>query len=266
MQHRDGDDEGEIEPVGDEDVRFLALDDRRQEHQQIDHPDDGQPEIGVPFRLRIFLGLGDAEQISGAGDHDEEVVAQHDEPGRDIAGEPHAAGPLHDIERGREQHVAAERKDHRRRMQRPQAAEARPGQVEIQRRPGQLRGDDEAHQESGDTPEHRGNCGELDRPHVVVRTARDLLRRQLGRTIIILVEDGERGTKARNRAKRRMERKAAVMSEGGGDNAKECQRDEHGCEQCLADGHRLRCSCGLCHEHSFCAWPAERNHRRTALT
>ena len=83
MQHGDGDDEGEIEPVGDEDVRFLALDDRRQEDQEIGDPDDGQPQIGVPFRLGVFLGLGNAEQIAGAGDHDEEVVAEDDEPGRE---------------------------------------------------------------------------------------------------------------------------------------------------------------------------------------
>ena len=98
MQHGDGDDEGEIEPVGDEDVRFLALDDRRQEDQEIGDPDDGQPQIGVPFRLGVFLGLGNAKQIAGAGDHDEEVVADDDEPGRDVAGEPCPAGLLNHIE------------------------------------------------------------------------------------------------------------------------------------------------------------------------
>ena len=57
MKHRDGDDEGEVEPVRDEDVRFLALDQRHQEHQQIGDPDDRQPEIRIPFRLGIFLAI-----------------------------------------------------------------------------------------------------------------------------------------------------------------------------------------------------------------
>ena len=107
---------------------------RAEEDQQIGDPDDGQPEVGVPFRLGIFLRLGDAEQIAGAGDDDEEVVAEHDEPGREVAGEPRAAGALHDIERGRDQHVAAEGEDHRRGVQRPEAAERDPGQIEIEHR------------------------------------------------------------------------------------------------------------------------------------
>ena len=138
MQHRDGQDEGEIEPVGDIDVRLGAPHDGAEEDQQIDDPDDGQPEIGVPFRLGIFLRLGDAEQIAGAGDHDEEIVAEHHEPRREIAGEPRPAGALHDIERGGDQHVAAEGEDHRRGVQRAQAAERDEGQVEVERREGEL--------------------------------------------------------------------------------------------------------------------------------
>ena len=174
MQHRDRHDEGEIEPVRDEDVRLLALDDRGKEDQQIGDPDDGQPEVGIPFRLGIFLRLGDAEQIAGAGDQDEEIVAEHDEPGREIAGKARAAGLLHDVERGRDQHVAAEGEDHRGGVQRPQPAEAGPGQIEVQRGPGQLRGDDEADEKAGNAPEHRHDGGELDRAHIVVRAAVDL--------------------------------------------------------------------------------------------
>ena len=58
VQHRDGDDEGEIEPVGDIDVRFLALPERAQEGEQVADPDDGQPDIGIPFRLGIFAATG----------------------------------------------------------------------------------------------------------------------------------------------------------------------------------------------------------------
>ena len=52
MQHRDRQDEGEIEPVGDVDVRLLAAHQRAEEHQQIGDPDDGQPQVGrtIPAR------------------------------------------------------------------------------------------------------------------------------------------------------------------------------------------------------------------------
>ena len=189
MKHGDGDDEGEIEPVGDEDVRLFALDDRHQEHQQIGHPDDRQPQIRVPFRLGIFLGLRHAEQIAGAGDQNEEVIADDDEPGREIARETHAAGLLNDIERGRDQHVAAEREDHRRSMQRPQPAKAGPWQVEIERRPCELRGDQQPDGEAGDAPKHRHHGRELDRAHIVVGPAVDFLRRQRRGTVEIAVHD-----------------------------------------------------------------------------
>ncbi len=62
-------------------------------------PHDRQPQIGVPLRLGVFFRLRDAEQIAGAGDDDEEVVAQNDEPRRDVASETGTACALHDIER-----------------------------------------------------------------------------------------------------------------------------------------------------------------------
>ena len=65
--------------------------------EQIHDPHDGKPKVGVPFRFGIFLGLRDANQIAGAGDDDEKIVAEYHEPGRKIADEPRAAGALHDI-------------------------------------------------------------------------------------------------------------------------------------------------------------------------
>ena len=70
MQHRDRQDEGEIEPVRHEDVGLLAAEDGAEEHQQIGDPDDGEPQVGVPFRLGVFLALGDAEQVACSGDQD----------------------------------------------------------------------------------------------------------------------------------------------------------------------------------------------------
>ena len=134
VQHGDGDDEGEVEPVRHIDVRLAALGERADEDEEIDDPDDGQPEIDIPFGLGIFLRLGDAEQIAGGGQHDEELVAPEHEPGRPAPREPRAAGALHDIERGGDQRIAAEGEDDGGGVQRPQAAEAGPGQIEIERR------------------------------------------------------------------------------------------------------------------------------------
>jgi 23S rRNA (cytosine1962-C5)-methyltransferase len=75
VQHRDGDDEGEIEPVRDVDVRFLAAGERAEEDQQVDHPDHGQQQVCVPFGFGVLLALGNAEQVAGARDRDEELEA-----------------------------------------------------------------------------------------------------------------------------------------------------------------------------------------------
>ncbi|MHC2621203.1 hypothetical protein ACVIW2_003235 [Bradyrhizobium huanghuaihaiense] len=250
MQHRDRHDEGEVEPVRDEDVRFLALDDGDEEDEQIDHPDDGQPQVRVPFRLGIFLRLGDAEQIARARDEDEEVVADHDEPGREIAGEANATGLLHDVEGARDQHVAAEGEDHGRGVQRPQPAELNPGQIEVQRRPGQLRGDDETDEEAGDAPEHRHEGAELDRPHVVVGAAVDLRRRQRRRTLEVAVDDDEHRGQARRRAERRMEGERRVERLGRGDHAEEGGGCEHDSQAAFTDGHGFGDG-GLAHADSL---------------
>ena len=192
VQHGDRDDEGEIEPVRHVDVRLLALDQRAEEHQQVDDPDDGEPQIGVPLGLGVLLALGDAEQVAGAGDGDEQLVAPDHEPGRPAAGEARVASALHDIERGGEQHVAAKGEDHGGGVQRAQAAEAGPGQVEVQRGEGQLPGDEVADDEAGDAPDHGGNRGNLDRTvHVVVRSL------ERAPSIERLVQDHDRGDPAR---------------------------------------------------------------------
>ena len=135
---------------------------RAEEDEQIDDPDDRQPQVDVPLGLGVLLALGDAEQVARAGEHDEELIAPEHEPGRPAAGEARVAGALHDVERGGEQHVAAEGEDHGRGVQRPQAAEVGPGQVEVERGEGQLPGDDVADEEAGDAPEHGGDGGHLD--------------------------------------------------------------------------------------------------------
>ncbi len=239
MQHGDGDDEGEIEPVGDEDMRLFPLDDGHQEDQQIGHPDDRQPQIGVPLRLGIFLGLGHAEQVAGAGDQNEEIVADDDKPGREIARQARAAGLLHHVERGCDQHVAAEGKDHRRRMQRPQSAEAGPWQVEIERGPGELRSDQKPDRKSGDTPEHRHHGGEFDRAHIVIGPAVDFLRRQQCRAGEIPVHNHDDRRQAGGARQEGVKGERRIQRLGRGEQAQKCRyrKDQH--QTGLAVCHRF---------------------------
>ena len=163
MQHRDGDDEGEIEPVRHVDVRFTPLRERAEKDEQVRDPDDRQPQVRVPFRLRIFLALRDAKQIAGAGDEDEELIAPDDEPRRPPTGEARVRRALHDIERRRQKNVAAEGKDDRRSVQRPQPTEAGPRQIEIEHRQRQLPRQDVADDEAGNAPDDRRNGCDFDR-------------------------------------------------------------------------------------------------------
>ena len=129
------------------------------------------------------------EQIAGAGDHDEEVVAKHHEPRRNVAGEPRPAGALHHVERGADQHVAAEGEDHRRGVQRPDAAEREPGQIEIEDRKGELERRPQADCEARNAPEDGGDGRKLDRPHIVVGLTVDGERRQFGAAFVVPIED-----------------------------------------------------------------------------
>src|SRR5690606_29108773 len=113
VQHRDGDDERQIEPVRDVDVRLATPRDRADEDEEVGHPDDGEPNVRVPFRLGVFLALRYAEEVARGGDHNEELIAPDNEVRSPTAGEPGVAGALHDVEGRRDQRVATEGEDDR---------------------------------------------------------------------------------------------------------------------------------------------------------
>jgi hypothetical protein len=81
VQHRNGDDEGQVEPVRHIDVGFLALHDGADEDGEISHPDDGQPKVHIPLRFGVFAALGDAQNVAGCRHDDEQLVAPEHEPG-----------------------------------------------------------------------------------------------------------------------------------------------------------------------------------------
>ena len=73
MKDSDGQDECKEEPVGHVNVRLFPPHDRAEIDEEVSDPDDSEPDVDIPFRLGIFLGLGDAKEIAGAGDGDEKI-------------------------------------------------------------------------------------------------------------------------------------------------------------------------------------------------
>ncbi len=126
---------------------------------EVDHPDQGEPEVDVPLGLGVLAALGDAEHIARGGEHDEQLVAPEQErsraPGRRTA---RAAGALHDVERGAEQRVAAEGEDRGRGVDRAQPAEGRVLEAEVEDREGELEGDEGAHREARPRPRRAWRC------------------------------------------------------------------------------------------------------------
>ncbi len=94
-------------------MRLFPLPERSKEQEQIEHPDNGQPQVGVPLRLGVFLTLCCPQKVSGTGNNDKGVVTKDYEPGHDLARHARAAGPLNHIHGRRQQNVSAERKNHR---------------------------------------------------------------------------------------------------------------------------------------------------------
>ncbi len=245
VQHGDRDDKRQIEPVRHIDVRFLAFPQRPQEQQQVEDPDNGQPEIGVPFRFRVFLALGDTEHIPGTGENDENVVTQDHEPGQDLARHAHTARPLNDIHGRRQQYVAAEGENHRRCVQGTQPAEIGPGKIEIQCRPGQLKRDYETDRESGKPPEHGGDRTEFDRPHIVVRFSVDFGRNRFPAVVKEVLEDQKDADRGEKRADASVKSHDLIKGLACYDDADECKQHKEDGESTLLE--RDQTGLFMCH-------------------
>ncbi len=179
----------------------------------------------------------DAEEIASAGDDDEEIVSEDDEPGRDAAGEARAASSLHDVKRGRNQDIPAKCEDHRRSVKWTQAAESNPRQVKIEERKRKLARDVEPDREPGNAPAHCRDARELDRPHVVVGLAIDCQRRRFDRTLVIAVDDGEHSRDAGSSKQIGVERKFRRIGFGCDDDRQQCQCREGERRAPLTDRH-----------------------------
>jgi hypothetical protein len=168
VQHRHDQDERHVVPVRHIDVRLLAPRQRAQVDHEIGDPHHDQQDIGVPFRLGISFRLRNAHHVAGDGNQAEQVVAPHYEPRGDLIGDAGARGALHDIERRRDQRIAAEAEDHRGGVNRPDPAETRPG-AESQVGLDELPGDPVADGKPKDHPRHREHDADLAGIVVIMR-------------------------------------------------------------------------------------------------
>ncbi len=159
--HQPGDDdEGSVEPVAHVDMLDLAPGDGAEEQITIDQPDDGNQRRQRPDHFRVLLGGG---QAAGIGDDD----ADHDclpgpehEVRQPIGNQPYLTGTLHHIEGSRKQRPTTEGKDHQVGMNGPDSPETEPGQIEVQRRPHQLRREDHPDQHT-ERPPDQGHDGKF---------------------------------------------------------------------------------------------------------
>ena len=206
MQHGHRDDEGAVEPVRHVNVLDTTLRNGGEEHDCVSDPDDRNQQVDRPFEFGVFLTLRDAQRQRNGREHNDELPAPERECGKLVERQPYVTGALHDIIGRREQRRTAECENDRIGMQRPQTAVGQERQIEIECRPNQLGGDEDADEHADNAPDHDHDrelahylviigscCVQLGTPRLVflgIRTARQyslVQTRQAIKRILIYV-------------------------------------------------------------------------------
>src|SRR4051812_33829183 len=94
MQYRRSQDECEKEPVGNIDMRLLALDQRADEHHEVRNPDDFDEDVCGPFHLGILAPLAIAQHIAQRRQYNNQLPAPEREAGESIAKQARLASAL----------------------------------------------------------------------------------------------------------------------------------------------------------------------------
>ncbi len=167
MQHRNRDDERAVEPVRHIDVVGFALHDGAEEQHRIRHPNNGDQNINRPLQLGVFFGAGHAHRQGDCRQHNNQLPAPEHKPREARRQQRGLTGSLYHKERRPHEGTAPKGKNHRIRMQWPQAAEAEPGRVKVELRPHQLCRNQHTDSHANNAP-HHGHHGKLPHDFVVV--------------------------------------------------------------------------------------------------
>ena len=155
MQQRGRQDEGQVEPVGDVDVRLLAAHDGADEQDQVGHPHHLDQDVDRPFHFGIFARLGIAQHVAEVGQHDDRHPAPEGKAGHAVRNQAGLAGALDDVIGGGKQRRAAESEYHRGGVNRTESSEREVWAVKVQERPGQLGSDIYTNRHADDRPDQR---------------------------------------------------------------------------------------------------------------
>ena len=163
MEHRDRDDDRDVEPDRDVEVLLVPPRERPEEVDREDHPDDRDGDVDRPDRARRTPspGVSPSGSVIAAATM---IACQPQKWMRESTSRRHARlqQALRRVVDAGEAHVADEREDHRVGVQRAQPAEAGPGEAEVGRPQGELERDDDADQHADDAPDHGGDEEQLD--------------------------------------------------------------------------------------------------------
>ena len=159
VQHGDGDRGGDVEPDGHVHVLFAALEDRAEQVDRERHPNDGDGDVDGPLQFGVFLAGGQAERQGDRRRNDDRLPPPEIEPAQGVAEHARLAEPLQRIINAAEHAVADEGEDHGVGVQRADAAEGGEGRVQVQLRPEQLAGGQQAGGGADQAPD-RGGDGE----------------------------------------------------------------------------------------------------------
>ena len=104
-------------------MRFLAFHQRAQKYQQVADPNDGQPNIDIPFWFGIFAALRNAQQIASSRHDDKEIIAPEDKPSEIAAPKSRPRRALNNIKRSCDEGVATKGENHSRCVEWPKPPE-----------------------------------------------------------------------------------------------------------------------------------------------
>ena len=167
VQHRDGDDGGDVKPDRDIHVFLAPFDDGAKKIHRERHPYNRDGNINRPFEFRVFFARRVAErQRHGRGD-DDGLPAPEIEPAQKIIKHARLAQPLQRVVDAHEHAVADERKNHGVRVQRADAPEADELKIQVGVGVKQLHGGQQAHEHPDDAPHHGGDGKRADDTVVV---------------------------------------------------------------------------------------------------